>query len=71
MPLIAYVWKMLHWPCVLTSPALARGFFTTSASWEALREEDIEAGVLYTYDFNISVKWQLLLSQIFGYLNIP
>ena len=43
-------------PVCLTSPALARGFFTTSASWEALREEDIEGGVLYTDDFNISVK---------------
>ena len=57
-------------PVSLTFPALARGFFTTSAPWEALREEDIEGGVLYTDDFNISVKWELLLSQIFGYLDI-
>ena len=43
-------------PVSLTPPAMACGFFTTGASWEALREEDIEGGVLYTEDFNVSVK---------------
>ena len=37
-------------PVSLGSPALARGFFTTGATWEAVREAEMES--------NHSVKWE-------------